>query len=257
MHQLIQRLKEGRTKLGRISVKDHSFRDFLTWKAGIQPLLQEVCPKQVKEFDQFFDVLLIGNVLYEGDEGARDLRTRLIAFINSAIDVAEHKYSKGTPRPSKALAQEEQDRRNVFVVHGHDEAIKQSVARVLEKLELSPIILHEQADGGKTIIEKFEKNASEVGFAIVLMSPDDQGYSKAEGAKKAKPRARQNVVMELGYFIGKLGRDKVMVLKRGDVEEPSDINGVVYTLFDDHDGWQQKLVRELRAAGYTVDANSL
>ena len=140
--------------------------------------------------------------------------------------------------------------------------MKHSVARTLEKLKLDSIILYEQPDSGKTIIEKFERDA-DVGFAVVLLSPDDMGYLRDEaaedkGVKLTKPRARQNVILELGYFIGKLGRSKVMALKKGDdLEVPSDLSGVVYTPFDDHGAWAMKLVNELKAAGYNVDANHL
>ena len=140
--------------------------------------------------------------------------------------------------------------------------MKQSVARTLMKLNLEPIILHEQPDSGKTIIEKLERDAIS-GFAVILLSPDDMGYLKDEvakdkGAKQIKPRARQNVILELGYFIGRLGRDKVMALKKGDdLEVPSELSGVVYTPFDDHGGWKSKLVKELKAAGYKVSADDL
>lgn len=105
----------------------------------------------------------------------------------------------------------------VFVVHGHDNEMKQAVARILERLNLEAIILHEQPDRGLTIIEKIER-FSDVGFAVVLLSPDDVGYSKADGHDAARPRARQNVVLELGYFAGKLGRENVVALHRGDLE---------------------------------------
>lgn len=148
------------------------------------------------------------------------------------------------------------DSKSIFIVHGHDDAMKLSVARTLEKLGLKPIILHEQPNGGRTIIEKFDKNA-DVGFAVVLLSPDDVGYSKADGAKAKKDRARQNVIAELGYFVGRLGRDRVMALKKGDVVVPSDFNGVGYTVFDTAGAWKLELVKELKAAKYNVDANAL
>lgn len=145
----------------------------------------------------------------------------------------------------------------VFIVHGHDEAMQQSVALTLTNLKLAPIILHEQPNSGMTIFEKIERH-SDVGFAVILLSPDDMGYKKEVGAEKAQPRARQNVILELGYFVGRLGRDKVMALKRGDdLEVPSDLSGVVYTPFDVHDGWKSKLVKELKAAGYNVSADDL
>jgi predicted nucleotide-binding protein/predicted RNA-binding Zn-ribbon protein involved in translation (DUF1610 family) len=145
----------------------------------------------------------------------------------------------------------------IFVVHGHDEEMKQATARTLAKLNLKPIILHEQPNQGHTLIEKFEKNA-DVQFVIVLLSPDDMAYSSSNSAENASPRARQNVVLELGYFVGKLGRDRVFALKReGKLELPSDFYGIVYTPYDANGKWQFELVRELKAAGYEVDANAI
>lgn len=143
---------------------------------------------------------------------------------------------------------------NVFIVHGHDTTFQQSVARVIEKLGLHPIILHEQPNNGKTIIEKFEKH-SEVGFAIILMTADDEGKSKSE--IDLKNRARQNVILELGYFIGKLGRERVLPLYSDGVELPSDIHGLLYTPLDKSENWKFAIVKELKEAGYTVDANNI
>ncbi len=140
---------------------------------------------------------------------------------------------------------------NVFVVHGHDEGMKSSVARFLEKLGLHPIILHEQPNAGKTIIEKFETNAN-VSFAIVLMSPDDEGRKKNKN-ETFKDRARQNVILELGYFIGRLGRSRVCALKFGEIEIPSDVLGVLYTPYDTNGGWKLQLVKELSEAGLPLD----
>jgi predicted nucleotide-binding protein len=146
---------------------------------------------------------------------------------------------------------------DIFVVHGHDEEMKQHAARTVSTLGLKPIILHEQANAGKTIIEKFEQNA-DVSFAVVLLSPDDMAFPARGDHTSAKPRARQNVVLELGYFVGKLGRHRVFCLKRGEqLEVPSDFSGVVYTSYDAAGHWRLELARELKAAGYNVDANVL
>ena len=146
---------------------------------------------------------------------------------------------------------------DVFVVHGHDDEMKQSVARVLSQLGLNPIILHEQPNRGSTLIEKFEQNA-EVQFAVALLSPDDMAYPASASPQSAKPRARQNVILELGYFVGHLTRERVFALKRDDLLEiPTDISGVIYTLYDQAGAWRFDLVRELKAAGYDVDANAL
>lgn len=141
--------------------------------------------------------------------------------------------------------------RKVFVVHGHDEGMKSSVARFLEKLDLQPIILHEQPNGGKTIIEKFEANA-DVAFAVVLISPDDEGNEKGK-KDKLQSRARQNVILELGYFIGRLGRAHVCALQSGDIETPTDVLGVLYVPYDLNGGWKIQLVKEIRAAGISLE----
>lgn len=145
------------------------------------------------------------------------------------------------------------DSRQVFVVHGRDEGAKQAVARFIEKLELIPVILHEQPSEGHTVIEKFEKY-SNVGFAVVLMTPDDVG-ALAEEKAKSKPRARQNVILELGFFLGKLGRHRVCALYKEDVEIPSDYKGVLFILMDPGDGWKLSLAKEIKAAGIQLDLN--
>lgn len=143
--------------------------------------------------------------------------------------------------------------RRVFVVHGHDEGARETVARFLEKIGFEPIILHEQASRNRTVIEKIEAY-HDVGFAVVLLTPDDEGCVKGG---KPEPRARQNVLLELGYFMGRLGRDKVYALKRGDVDIPSDFAGVVWVPIDASNGWKQALGQELEAAGHEVDWNKV
>lgn len=143
--------------------------------------------------------------------------------------------------------------RKVFIVHGHDDGARETVARFLERIGLEAIILHEQANQGRTIIEKVIAH-SDVGFAVVLLTPDDEGCARG---CTPEPRARQNVLLELGYFIGRLGRDKVCALKRGTLEIPSDFAGVVWETMDSGGGWKQALARELEAAGHDIDWNKL
>lgn len=153
----------------------------------------------------------------------------------------------------------------IFIVHGHNEEMKQTVARVVTKLGLTPIILHEQANGGRTIIEKFETNAERIGFAIILLSADDlaesvkflSGVKEEETRKHLKQRARQNVVFEMGYFVGRLGRSNVFLLLQQGVEKPGDLDGLVYTLYEASFAWRFDLVKELKACGYDVDANDV
>lgn len=147
------------------------------------------------------------------------------------------------------------DKSKVFIVHGHDEEAKTKTARFIEKLGLTPIILHEQASSSKTVIEKIE-TFSNVGFGIVLYTACDIG-AKAGASPEYKSRARQNVVFEHGYLNGKIGRENVCALVKGEVETPNDISGVVYVKMDIDDAWQMKLARELRNSGYIIDMNRL
>ncbi len=142
----------------------------------------------------------------------------------------------------------------VFIVHGHNEGAREAVARFVGKLDLEPIILHEQVNAGKTIIEKLEQY-SDAAFAIVLLTPDDIGAKKSDNLA-LKPRARQNVILELGYCMGKLGRHHVAALVQDDdIEKPSDYEGMAYISMDRAGAWKMPLAKELKAAGLNVDLN--
>ncbi|MCK9170001.1 MAG: nucleotide-binding protein [Treponema sp.] len=156
--------------------------------------------------------------------------------------------------------------KKVFIVHGHDKLAKTEVARFLEKLGLTPVILSEQPNEGKTIIEKLEAH-TDAGFGIVIYAPDDEGRlilqdgadseSQRDSENQLRNRARQNVVFEHGLLIGKLGRNRVVALKKGNLEVPNDISGVVYIEMDDQGAWCFKVAKELKAAGYIIDMNKL
>ena len=139
----------------------------------------------------------------------------------------------------------------IFIVHGHDGELKQAVARIVEKQGIEAIILSEQANKGLTIIEKLE-GYSDVGGAICLFTADDYGRAKANNTDNT--RARQNVVLETGYFMGKLGRDHVVLLADKGIEIPSDLSGVVYT---NTEKWEIDLLKDLKAMGYSIDFNKL
>lgn len=145
----------------------------------------------------------------------------------------------------------------VFVVHGHDSALKTDVERFLHEIGLVPVVLHRQPDEGATIIEKFERHA-DVGFAFVLLTPDEVAYTVdqeniPEDRRSLEHRARPNVIFEFGYFVGKLGRSRVCCLHKGKVKIPSDLDGLVYKKIGDSlDEQAFSIIRELKAAGYTV-----
>jgi hypothetical protein len=152
-------------------------------------------------------------------------------------------------------SQVDSNSRRVFLTHGHAEEPKQTVASFLRSVGLEVVILHEQANQGQTIIEKFEKH-SDVRFAVVLLTPDDAGAS-VQHPEKTRRRARQNVILELGYFLAKLGRNNVCCLYVEGVELPSDYDGVLYVFYDQGGAWCSKLIKELSAAGIEMDSKKL
>ena len=152
--------------------------------------------------------------------------------------------------------------KKVFVVHGHDSAAKEQLELVLHKLGLNPFVLANTGGGGLTIIEALEKeigpSKSQARFGIVLMTPDDVGYAKKDGADKAEPRARQNVVLELGMLISAIGRPYIAILKKGHLEVPSDADGVLHIPFNDHvKETVPKLTNRLREAGFVLNPDAV
>ena len=219
----------------------------------------EKCSENITDYDPFYkntfnelkgkyghlDPVLMDNPLFlqVHRDVYKDYVTQIVAFLKSYVsrfDVTEE-----TESPSKP------DLTKVFIVHGHNGEIKEAVARIIEKQGLEAVILSEQANRGKTIIEKFEAN-SNVGAAICLFTADDKGRRASDTSDK--DRARQNVVFETGYFIGKLGRENIIIIAGSSVEIPSDLYGVVYTSQSD---WKTEVLKELKAIGYNIDLNKL
>lgn len=199
-------------------------------------------PDDITDFGHTF--FYSGNKIISGVHAV--VRQMIIPF---ARDYKAYVLNRGNVRPKLVMPLSNK----VFIVHGHDGEARETVARYLGKIGFDPIILHEQANRGRTVIEKVEAN-SDVGFAVVLLTPDDEGSEKGG---TPEPRARQNVLLELGYFIGRLGREKVCALKRGQVEIPSDFAGVIWENMDGGNGWKQALGRELEAAGHPIDWNKV
>ena len=195
----------------------------------------------------------LGGDTYPFSEVLDSYRQSVMDSINSLQGICDRLelYDELTPTLMQHLGNE------VFIVHGHDDGTKETTARFIEKLGLKATILHEQPNEGRTIIEKLEDCARRAGFAIVLLTPDDIGALKDNVEDGSKPRARQNVVFELAYFMGKLGRERVCPLTKGEIEKPSNIDGIVYVPMDDTDGWKLKLGQEMKNAGFPVDMNKI
>lgn len=206
-----------------------------------------------------------GRVLRSADlreiisEGSAEAQARLFASLG--IDASDHRSSElpaddiraTDGPPGDALSHSTVDTEGpIFVVHGHDHTILHYAVRTLERSTgREVVVLHEQANKGQTILEKFETHATTAAFAVVLLTADDVGGVR--DADDARPRGRQNVIFELGFFFGKLGRSRVVVLIGDGVERPSDIEGLVYIALDAAGAWKSALGRELEAADIAVD----
>jgi predicted nucleotide-binding protein len=171
---------------------------------------------------------------------------------NPTLNLAE--YKKALVKLLNLVKKVDAENRNVFVVHGRDHAIRDDVQRVLHSLSIPTIVLEKEGDAGQTVIEKFEREAARCEYALVICSPDDEGRLRPKTRKPTtdglQARARQNVVLELGYFLARLGRRNVFMLHTGNIDQPSDLAGVIY---QPGSNWQQKLVRELREAGFNIN----
>ena len=183
-------------------------------------------------------------IVSRDEQYTKDITDEILEEAQNSLDTAVSELKKEIPIYSN---------HKVFIVHGRDDHLRTQVENVLRALGLEPIILQEQANNGKTIIEKIE-TCTDVGFGIVLYTPCDEGRLKSE-EEELKPRARQNVVLEHGYLMGKLGRERVCCLVSDDVEFPSDIQGVVYTSAKNVGQWKFEIAKELKAAGFDIDIN--
>lgn len=205
---------------------------------------------QIRAENQNSSVVMIGgpSYTYQAIGRAKGVTDE---FIEGAVGYKKALISSHSTDPKS----EGDNPTRVFIVHGHDESAQNKAARFVEKLGFEAIILHEKASSGRTIIEKIE-HYSDVGFAIVLYTPDDVGNVKSE-AENLNVRARQNVIFEHGYLIGRLGREKVSALVDGKLELPNDISGVVYIGLDEGVSWQLQLAKEMKQSGYDIDMNKL
>lgn len=244
---------------------DKNQREFYDWNDFNSELLKQSFNNEFNEYKKSYDdagsYIGFSRLAQRGGtspaQKLKDFKERIESKITNLNKLkAKTKLLKSSENeaPAEVMELEKITNNNIFIVHGHDEKTKTEIARTLDKLGLNPIILHEQANSGQTVIEKFENN-SDVGFAIILLTCDDLGKTKTD--EEENYRARQNVILEMGYFIGKLGRNRVFPLYESGVELPSDLSGIVYNPLDDSGKWKFDLVKELKAVNYNIDANKI
>jgi predicted nucleotide-binding protein len=230
-----------------------------TAKTNIRETIRDVFGQYSPEFYdfQYYDIwdgdYVMGDDEFDMQGKYEAGIPKTILLLEGLIDRLKEKLEDIIPVPSMDRNLDTESANRVFIVHGHDNEAKEVLARFIEKMQLEPIILSEMPSEGKAIIDKFESNTN-VGFAIVLLTPDEVAFDKEYPENKSN-RARQNVILELGYFIGKLGRSKVRVLYKKDVEIPSDYHGVEYIAYDATGGWKLRLAAEMKNAGIQIDMN--
>lgn len=229
--------------------------EWLAWKTRTANVIRQIVSDEspaAKLVAAGMAVQTKGNYSDNFERAKGNLLKALEMTLGALKDDAFNEIRKPTSESTSATLSNK-----VFVVHGHDHALKTEVENFLHQIGLEPIVLHRQPDQGQTIIEKFEQN-SDVGYAFVLLTPDEMAYTMdqeglPDNDRKKERRARPNVIFEFGYFVGRLGRSRVCCLYKGDVVLPSDLNGLVYKKIDgSFDSQAFSIIKELKAAGYEI-----
>ena len=246
----IEHFTEIRKGFENLQYNDNNELDRLSRRLSM--FIKNIHGKTSEYLDEFYCIRFRPvSVLFKPDNGEEWEKGRIITInlINTIID--EFTTFKNDDFTSSILSNGDKEFSKVFIVHGHDDGAVDKVARFIGKLGFEAIILHEQSSSGDTIIEKIIRY-SDVGFGIVLYTECDVGAVKSQ-PENLRSRARQNVVFEHGFLIGKIGKENVTALVKGNIEKPNDISGVVYISLDESDGWKSSLAREMIASGYDVD----
>jgi predicted nucleotide-binding protein len=229
--------------------------EWLAWKTRTANVIRQVVSDESSAAELVATGMTIQTEGYYTDNFERAKSTLLKALemtLGALKDDAFNELRKPTSESVSAALSNK-----VFVVHGHDHALKTEMENFLHQIGLEPIVLHRQPDQGQTIIEKFEQN-SDVGYTFVLLTPDEIAYTMDQDGlpdkdRKKERRSRPNVIFEFGYFVGRLGRSRVCCLYKGDVVLPSDLNGLVYKKIDGaFDSQAFSIIKELKAAGYQI-----
>ncbi len=261
--QLRDRVEKGRTLLEKQPTSSDELdalrQQSYTWDEYNTALLGRIFsnPELSQEYSYWGIGVISGPTSLAEDvrEFVDDLKSKVRRLESIIERLPLYTADRGLTVRPKMQARAGMPTRNVFVVHGRNNELKETIARYLAQLDLVPIILHEQASAGRTIIEKFEAN-SDACFAVVLLTPDDVGcLAPPQSLEDLHKRARQNVLFEWGFFVSALGRRNVCALVAEGIEMPSDMDGIVYVPLDYAGAWKMLLARELKAGRVEVDLN--
>jgi predicted nucleotide-binding protein len=228
--------------------------DWVAWQTRVKSIIVKLFGKD-SAHNKAMETALAVQVIGNGPDKFEQCKNYIIGTLQTSIDTLKNDVfnelkTESTEAPGSLS-------NKVFVVHGHDDAAKSALEIFLRELGLEPIVLHRQADQGQTIIEKFEKHA-DVGYAFILLTPDEVSYLKKDEsvddkARKKELRARQNVIFEFGYFVGRLGRSRVCCLHTGNVVLPTDLSGMVYKSYSSSvEEAAYGIIKDLKASGYKL-----
>jgi len=255
----LQRQRQALSDLKGTNTKDPGFTK---WKRDTELAITVVFGKETRHLHDFASLRWWPGSysMHDPEPAFREAflngRKTADALLESMIDEIAEYWTETQPSDSGGNDQPllTKATREVFLVHGHNREYPETVARFLEKLKLKPIILHEQPNKGRTIIEKFV-DYSDVSFAVILLTGDDRGGLLDAPVEEQHLRARQNVILELGFFLGRLGRGRVCTLYAEGVEIPSDYDGIVFVPLDRSGAWRLALAREIKEAQIPIDMN--
>lgn len=264
--ELLKKRIEELDSLPPRTADNDDLSEFITWKTNTTSTINNIFNdskyldfKKISYSLSMWSSGMADSVYIDAhNDGLKKAKSFLSAYIKEIEDFWEDDNIVVTQQPKKIIKQPtlpqaiKEKSKDIFIVHGHDDGLVAKVQLFLNKIGLNGIVLHEQANLGKVILEKLEYYTN-VDFAIVLYTPCDLGKAKED--EELKARARQNVVFEHGYLMGKLGRKNVTFLVDAEIETPGDISGAVYSSVSNH--WQFEILKELKAVGYNVDANNL
>ncbi len=271
IEELIQEVDGFEDKLKGLDV---SVLNLGPWQKDVEKALKLIFPDKADHIEKFKKIkfepvptaggyIPILEITRRREAYQTDLK-RARLFLKSRIEEIKEYWKNENVSDSvgsKALAKPSETRivgNKIFIVHGHDERLKNQLEIFLTEIKLESVVLHRKADEGLTIIEKIEKH-SDVGYAFILLTPDDIGYpisedSKPDQQRAKEKRARQNVIFEFGYFVGKLGRNRVCCLYKKGVALPADIVGMIYKQVSENvEEVAFSIQKDLKTAGYSVN----
>jgi predicted nucleotide-binding protein len=256
--EAIAKLNELIGQIDLLKTKSKRSPDFIRWKRDVEIAITYIFGDGTRHIVDFKEIRYsLGSFSSNTPSSAfeeafrRGLDNARVILESMISEIQQYWNEEKVTKSNKSVDTQEIISKNVvFIVHGHDELMKKDVQLLLSRAYLYDVVLHECPDKGRTIIDKLIDESSIAGYVIALLSPDDK---MGDGEK----RARQNVILEIGYFLGKLGKDRVRLLRKGNVEIPSDLQGILYENYDDNGAWKIKLLKEMKAVGIDFDLDKV